>query len=219
MLDVCTGARTAEHSCSSTPVKKDLTNGSSWNRLPYRFIRQEILEQHHVALACLLQELGTRFVALNGASRLIRRAGRSSDVVIKAAALFDNDAARRGTRWKADHELASVAQPFTVRLDGSAVQLRQPAHHCEPNAQAPSCQLGVIRNLHEQVEHTVLPRRVDTNPGVAHPQGNLVFFSRNAHGDGPGSGRVLARVDHEIGHDLLEAPEVTVNPGFGGSGK
>lgn len=157
-----------------------------------------VLEQHAQHLARVVVVFDDQDAA--PARRLApRRRGRRRDRVLE--------------HGQPDDEAAPSTEAFALRLDAPVVQLREPAHQREPDAEPALRALEPAVALDEEIEDVRQQLGLDADSVVLHRQGDVRALVPDRHADVSSGRRVAERVSHDVRHDLLDAHRIGTDHG------
>ena len=149
----------------------------------------------------------SRASALSSTIRTRRRrpltggAGRAGAVLVT----------RLGRGGQVHRELAAAPPPRARRRDGAAVQLDEPLHQRQPEAEAPARAVERLRLLHEQIEDALQQVGPDALAGIPHAQHGVAVGPLDDHPHLAAGRRVLERIVDQVPDHLLEPCRVAVD--------
>ena len=97
-------------------------------------------------------------------------------------------------------------------LDAAAVQLGEPLHQRQTNSEPTLCPVGGRLSLDEEVEDAGKQLGGNAQAVVLDAQSGVPAFPCHANFYRSTWRRVLQRVRHEVGHDLLDPGRVGIDP-------
>src|SRR5262249_28265394 len=117
-----------------------------------------------------------------------------------------------GTAGQPNGEAASPPFPRAPRLDAPAVQLDELAHEGEPDPQTPFRAISRAGPLEQEIEGMGETGGAQAHAAVVDLEHAVAALGLRSNADAPSCRRVLARVAHEVGQDLIDADGVAVDP-------